>query len=66
MHADTVRARWFVVLLSQITFWDATDLSEIRIVAGSEDAELTTLAVAPDDDSFVSAGGDKLVKVPFF
>lgn len=47
----------------KITFWDATDLSEIRIVAGSEDAELTTLAVAPDDDSFVSAGGDKLVKV---
>lgn len=47
----------------KITFWDASDFSEIRIVDGSEEAELTTLAVAADGESFVSAGGDKLVKV---
>jgi len=47
----------------KITYWDAYDGSAIRILDGSQSAELNSLAVTASGDAFVSAGADKVVKV---
>ena len=47
----------------KITYWDAADGSAIRIVDGSPAAEVCSLSVAPDGHSFVSGGGDMIVKL---
>ena len=46
-----------------MTYWDAYDGTAIRIIDGSESAEINALAVSPAGDVLVSGGGDKLVKL---
>lgn len=46
----------------KITYWDVTDGSPIRILDGSSD-NINCLAITESGDKFVSAGGEKLVKV---
>jgi len=45
----------------KITYWDVTDLQAIRIVDGSETAEVNTLDISGDGRFFVSGGADKKV-----
>ncbi|KAK3267174.1 hypothetical protein CYMTET_24255 [Cymbomonas tetramitiformis] len=47
----------------KITYWDAYDGQAIRILDGSDSAELNALAISPDGEAIVSGGGDKDVKV---
>mmetsp|Transcript_29735 Transcript_29735/g.41063 ORF Transcript_29735/g.41063 Transcript_29735/m.41063 type:complete len:627 (-) Transcript_29735:324-2204(-) len=47
----------------KITYWDAFDGQAIRILDGSETAELNALAISADGVALVSGGGDKDVKV---
>mmetsp|Transcript_11703 Transcript_11703/g.13906 ORF Transcript_11703/g.13906 Transcript_11703/m.13906 type:complete len:627 (-) Transcript_11703:1832-3712(-) len=53
----------------KITYWDAYDGQAIRILDGSDSAELNALAIAPGGpgsaggEAIVSGGGDKDVKV---
>ena len=47
----------------KITFWDAFDGNAIRIIDGSMDNEVNSLAISADGDNFVSGGGDKVVKL---
>ena len=47
----------------KITYWDAYDGQAIRILDGSDSAELNSLAVSPDGTAIVSGGGDKDVKL---
>jgi len=47
----------------KLTYWDVTDMNAIRIVDGSESAEICTLDISHDGLFFVSGGGDKKVKL---
>lgn len=47
----------------QITYWDAYDGQAIRIIEGSDTAQLNALATDPDGDALLSGGSDKLVKL---
>lgn len=47
----------------KITFWDATDGAQIRILDGSQTDMLNTLALSADGSKFVVAGGERLVQV---
>jgi WD40 repeat protein len=47
----------------KLTFWDIADGNPIRILDGSLHHVLNTLAVSADGERFVTAGGDKQVKV---
>jgi len=47
----------------QITYWDAYDGQAIRIIEGSESAQVNALATDPDAESLLSGGSDKLVKL---
>jgi len=47
----------------KITYWDAYDGQAIRIIDGSDSAEISSLAISPDGVSIVSGGGDKDVKL---
>eukprot|EP00164_Ancoracysta_twista_P002403 GFYU01003183.1.p1 GENE.GFYU01003183.1~~GFYU01003183.1.p1 ORF type:complete len:615 (+),score=173.33 GFYU01003183.1:168-2012(+) len=47
----------------KITYWDTFDGSAIRIVDGSEEAEVNSLDITDNGKMFVSGGGDKLVRV---
>mmetsp|Transcript_14769 Transcript_14769/g.47073 ORF Transcript_14769/g.47073 Transcript_14769/m.47073 type:complete len:414 (+) Transcript_14769:525-1766(+) len=47
----------------KITYWDAYDGSAIRILDGSDTAEMNALAISPDGKGIASGGGDKLVKL---
>lgn len=38
-------------------------MNEIRIIDGSLTDEINSLAISPDGETFVSGGGDKIVKV---
>jgi len=49
--------------LLQLSYWDASDGSAIRIVEGSTSAEVSALAVDCEGAAIVSGGGDKLVKL---
>lgn len=46
----------------KVTYWDPLDGAAIRVLDASED-EIMTLDITMEGDYFVSAGGDKLVKV---
>lgn len=52
-----------VNLLVQITYWDAYDGQAIRIIEGSESAQVNALATDPEAESLLSGGSDKLVKL---
>ena len=45
----------------KLTYWDVTDMNAIRIVDGSESAEINTLDISHDGHFFVSGGADKKV-----
>eukprot|EP00294_Goniomonas_avonlea_P013212 CAMPEP_0114556708 /NCGR_PEP_ID=MMETSP0114-20121206/9432_1 /TAXON_ID=31324 /ORGANISM="Goniomonas sp, Strain m" /LENGTH=623 /DNA_ID=CAMNT_0001741929 /DNA_START=93 /DNA_END=1964 /DNA_ORIENTATION=- len=47
----------------KITNWDAFDGSAIRIVDGSTSAEINSIDISRTGETFVSGGGDSLVKV---
>eukprot|EP01018_Ginkgo_biloba_P019199 Gb_06629 [translate_table: standard] len=47
----------------KITYWDAYDCSDIRVIDGSLTAEMTSLDISPDGTAFVSGGGDREVKL---
>jgi WD40 repeat protein len=47
----------------KITYWDAFDGQAIRIVDGSDSAEINSIAISTDGTAIVSGGGDKDVKV---
>eukprot|EP00698_Gefionella_okellyi_P023867 TRINITY_DN8273_c0_g1_i1.p1 TRINITY_DN8273_c0_g1~~TRINITY_DN8273_c0_g1_i1.p1 ORF type:complete len:617 (+),score=142.57 TRINITY_DN8273_c0_g1_i1:20-1870(+) len=47
----------------KLAYWDAYDGNAIREVEGSRTSEINTLAISADGDTFVSGGGDKVVKV---
>ncbi|WIA36861.1 hypothetical protein OEZ86_008112 [Tetradesmus obliquus] len=47
----------------KITYWDAYDGQAIRIIDGSDQAQLNALATEPDGAALLSGGSDKLVKL---
>ena len=47
----------------KITYWDAIDGVEIRMIDGSLEGEINTLAMAKSGEFFVSAGEDKELKI---
>jgi len=47
----------------KVTWWDAFDGQAIRILDGSDNAELNALAISAGGDVVVSGGGDKDVKL---
>jgi len=47
----------------KVSYWDVVDGSPIRILDGSQDDTITTLDIASDGVAFISAGGDRLVRV---
>lgn len=47
----------------QITYWDAYDGQAIRIIEGSDSAQLNALATDPEGEALLSGGSDKLVKL---
>ncbi|EER17966.1 WD-repeat protein, putative [Perkinsus marinus ATCC 50983] len=47
----------------KITYWDTFDGQSIRILEGSETAELCTLSMSKSGSHFVSGGADRIVKV---
>lgn len=47
----------------KITYWDAFDGQAIRIVDGSDSAEINSIAISTDGTALVSGGGDKDVKL---
>ena len=47
----------------KVTVWDVVDGSAIRITDASPSAEVNSLAISHDGSAFVSAGGDKILKV---
>jgi len=47
----------------QITYWDAYDGQAIRIVEGSNSAQINTLTTDSAGDALLSGGGDRLVKL---
>ena len=47
----------------KITYWDTFDGQAIRMLDGSEDGEVNTLAMTEDGEYFASGGEDQLVKI---
>jgi len=47
----------------QISYWDATDLSQIRIVNGSDHGALNKLSINKEGTRFVSCSEDRVVKL---
>jgi len=47
----------------QISYWDSTDLSQIRIVNGSDKGALNKLAINAEGTRFVSCSEDRVVKL---
>ena len=45
----------------RVTYWDATNMDEIRIIEGSDSASVNSLHVSSDGQVFVSGGDDKKV-----
>jgi WD40 repeat protein len=52
-----------ILLLLQITYWDAYDGQAIRIIEDSGSAHINTLATDPSGETLLSGGGDRLVKL---
>lgn len=47
----------------KITWWDAVDMEPIRILDGSDSAQINSLGMMNDGECFVSGGADLLVKL---
>lgn len=47
----------------KVTYYDAVDGQPIRILDGSATAELTSVDIAADGETFVSVGGDRIVRL---
>ena len=47
----------------KITYWDAVDGVEIRMIDGSLEGEVNTLAMAKSGEYFISAGEDKEINI---
>lgn len=47
----------------KITYWDTIDAEEIRMMDGSIEGEINTLAISKSGESFISGGEDRLLKV---
>jgi WD40 repeat protein len=47
----------------QITYWDAFDLSFIRVIEGSESEALTSISLSSDGAWYATSSNDKLIKV---
>ena len=47
----------------KVSWWEAFDGSAIRVVDGSETAEINSLDVSSDGTQVVTGGGDKDIKV---
>lgn len=47
----------------KITYWDVFDGQAIRMLEGSEEGEVNTLAITQEGEHFVSGGEDKEVKI---
>merc|ERR1712070_559039 len=47
----------------KITYWDAIDAQEIRIMDGSLDGEVNTLSINKSGEYFISGGEDKEIKI---
>jgi len=47
----------------KITFWDSTDMAAVRILEGSETAELNGLDINSDGTFYVSCSADRTVKL---
>lgn len=56
-------SRLLLLFALQITYWDAYDGQAIRIIEGSDTAQLNALATDPQGEALLSAGSDKLVKL---
>ena len=50
----------------QISYWDATDLSQIRIVSGSDKGAINKLSINTDGTRFVSCSEDRCVKLWYY
>lgn len=50
----------------QISYWDATDLSQIRIISGSDKAAINKLSINSDGTRFVSCSEDRIVKLWYY
>ena len=46
-----------------MTWWDSFDGQAIRVLDGSESAEINSLDISTDGEMIVTGGGDKEVKV---
>lgn len=57
------RAAAALSAVAQITYWDAYDGQAIRVIEGSDAAQLNALAVDPEGQVLLSGGSDKLVKL---
>jgi WD40 repeat protein len=47
----------------KLTYWDVVDGIPIRIIDGSQTAQLNTLDITEDGSTFASGGGEKIVQV---
>lgn len=47
----------------KIVYWDAIDMQQIRVVDGSEEAEMTALHISGDGAFFVSGSADRKIKL---
>jgi WD40 repeat protein len=63
LHSAHIAFTYKCSLGLQITYWDAYDGQAIRIIDGSDQAQLNALATEPDGEALLSGGSDKLVKL---
>lgn len=47
----------------KIVYWDAVDMQQIRVVDGSDEAEMTALHISGDGTFFVSGSADRKIKL---
>lgn len=47
----------------KITYWDCFDGQAIRMLDGSKDGEINTLAILNEGEHYISGGEDKMVKI---
>jgi WD40 repeat protein len=47
----------------KITYWETFDGTAIRMLDGSDEAEVNALAITEEGEHFISGGEDKIVKL---
>ena len=47
----------------KVAYWDAVDCTAIRELEGSKIGEINSVDISPDGSSFVTGGGDRMIKV---